>query len=320
MTERRPAIAVTGANGFVGAALCRHLLARGERVVGIVRDPGAALAAGVERRVVGPVGPETDWRAALAGIGQVVHLAARVHVPWDGAAEALEEFRRVNTYATGNLAREAAGQGVQKFVLLSTIKALGDGKADGTPYTDADPAAPTDDYGRSKAEAEDAVASAAAGSGMAVAMLRPPLVYGPGVRANFLALLRACDSPYPLPLGGIGNRRSLLGLDNLVSAIAFCLDRDDVADRKFLVRDGEDLSTPELAARLRKALGRPARIMWAPIGPIKALARIGICRGLAQRLAGSLLADDGGIRAFGWRPPLTVDEGLARVAEWWRGR
>ncbi len=320
MTERRPAIAVTGANGFVGAVLCRHLLARGERVVGIVRDPGAALVKGVERCVVGPVGPETDWKAALTGVGRVVHLAARVHVPWDGAAEALEEFRRVNTYATGNLAREAARQGIQRFILLSTIKALGDGKPDGTPYTDTDPLAPTDAYGRSKAEAEEAVALAAAGSGMAVAMLRPPLVYGPDVRANFLVLLRACDTPYPLPLGGIGNRRSLLGLDNLVSAIALCLDHPEAVGRKFLVRDGEDLSTPELAARLRKALGRPARIVWAPVGPIKALARIGICRGLAQRLAGSLLADDSGIRSLGWQPPLTVDEGLARVAQWWRGR
>ncbi len=317
---RSGAIAITGANGFVGAALCRQLLAKGQRVVGIVRDPGATLPKGVERCVVGPVGPETDWSQAMRGAKAVVHLAARVHVQWDGAADALDEFRRVNTYATENLARAAAQQGVERFVLLSTIKSLGDGKADGTPYTDSDPLAPADAYGRSKAEAEQAVAAVSAGSGMASVILRPPLVYGPDVRANFLVLLRACDTPYPLPLGGIANRRSLLGLDNLVSAVDFVLESPAAAGRKFLVRDGEDLSTPELAIRLRQALGRPARIIPTPVGLLRALGRVGLLRGLAQRLAGSLTADDSAIRALGWTPPLTVDQGLAEVARWWRSR
>jgi nucleoside-diphosphate-sugar epimerase len=321
VTEKRAAtVAVTGANGFVGLALCRHLLAQGRRVLGVVRDPGACLPQGVERRVVGPVNAGTDWTAAVAGAGSVVHLAARVHVQWDGAAEALEEFRRVNTYASENLAREAAKSGIQRFVLLSTIKVLGEGKPDRTPYTDTDPMAPQDAYGQSKAEAEQAVVSEAAALGMEYAVLRPPLVYGPGVRANFLALLRACDTPYPLPLGGIDNARSLLGLANLIAAIEVMLDHPGAAGGRFLVRDGEDLSTPALAARLRHALGRPARIWPAPVGLMRGLAGLGIACGLVQRLAGSLTAEDSGLRALGWLPPETVDQGLAQVARWWRGR
>ncbi|MGQ0674546.1 MAG: NAD-dependent epimerase/dehydratase family protein [Rhodospirillales bacterium] len=320
MSGSGDATAVTGANGFVGAALCRALLARGEQVVGIVRDPGAGLPKGVERRIVPAIGPDTDWSAALAGVGRVVHLAARVHVPWDGAADALAEFRQVNTYGTESLAREAAAQRIARFVFISTIKVLGDGKADGTPYMDDDAPAPTDAYGRSKAEAEQVLDAIAASSGMAATVLRPPLLYGPGIRANFLTLLRACDSPYPLPLGGIDNRRSLLGLDNLVSAILLCLDYPAAAGRKFLVRDGEDLSTPGLAARLRKALGRPERIVAAPVGLLNALGRFAIFRPAVQRVAGSLTADDAGIRTLGWLPPLTVDQGLAQVAAWWRAR
>jgi nucleoside-diphosphate-sugar epimerase len=312
------AVAVTGANGFVGTALCRALLARGERVVALVRDPGAALPKGAERRVVGPIGPETDWEGMLTGVDRLVHAAARVHVPWDGAAEALTEFRRVNAYGTARLAAAAAAQGVRKFVFLSSIKALGDGKADGTPYSDADPPAPADAYGRSKAEGEQALAEAAAPKGMAWAVLRPPLVYGPGVRGNFLTLLRACDTPYPLPVGGIGNRRSLLALANLVSGILFVLDHPRAAGGKFLIRDGEDLSTTELVVRTRKALGRPARIVPAPIGLLRALGAVGLFRGAVRRMAGSLAADDSGLRALGWQPPLSVDQGLAQVAAWWK--
>lgn len=316
----RKTIAVTGANGFVGAALGRHLLAKGHRVFGIVRDPGATLIKGVERRVVGPVGPDTDWTDAVAGVDAVVHLAARVHVQWDGAAEALEDFRKVNTYATANLAQTAAKQGVCRFVFLSTIKVLGDGKSGGAPYTDSDPCAPTDAYGRSKAEAEEALAAIAGKSGMEAVILRPPLVYGPGVRANFLALLRACDTPYPIFLGGIDNRRSLLGLENLVSAIILGLEHPEAPGKRLLVRDGEDLSTRELAARLRKALGRPARIAPAPVFLMNILGHIGLFRAAVLRLAGSLRAEDSAIRALGWQPPQTVDQGLAEVARWWRSR
>jgi nucleoside-diphosphate-sugar epimerase len=315
---RKGAVAVTGANGFVGTALCRALLARGDRVVALVRDPGAALPKGAERRVVGPIGPGTDWGGMLGGVDRLVHLAARVHVQWDGAAEALTEFRRVNTYGTARLAEAAAAQGVRRFVFLSSIKALGDGKADGTPYADGDPPMPVDAYGRSKAEGEQALAEAAATRGMEWAVLRPPLVYGPGVRGNFLTLLMACDTPYPLPVGGIGNRRSLLGLDNLVAGILCVLDHPRAAGGKFLIRDGEDLSTTELVARTRRALGRPVRIWPAPVGALRALGAIGLFRGAVRRMAGSLTADDSGLRALGWQPPLTVDQGLARLAAWWK--
>ena len=313
------AVLVTGANGFVGMALCRYLLAQGRRVVGAVRDPGAALPACVERCIVPEIGPDTDWNQALSGVGSVVHLAARVHVPGSGNGEALEEFRRVNAYGAATLARAAANRCIQRFIFISSVKVLGDENSDGSSYVDTDIPLPVDAYGRSKLEGEEAVAAVSQG-GMTAVILRPPLVYGPGVRANFLAFLGLCDTAITLPLGGIDNRRSLLALDNLVAAIAYVLDQPGAAGGRYLLKDGEDLSIGGLAARLRKALGRPERIWQAPPRLLGALNRIGPLSPRLKRLTGSLTVDDRGIRALGFAPPIGVDEGLARVARWWRAR
>ncbi|MCK6450201.1 MAG: NAD-dependent epimerase/dehydratase family protein [Alphaproteobacteria bacterium] len=317
-------VLVTGATGFVGAALCRALLKDGRKVAAALRQPGAVLPAGVEPRVVGEIGPDTDWRPALAGIAVVVHAAARVHQMHETAADALSAYRRVNTYGTARLAEACAAAcaaaGGRRLVFISSIKAMGDGNADGTPYREDQPCAPTDAYGRSKAEAEAALAGVA-GDRLETVILRPPLVYGPGARGNFPALLRLSDSPWPLPLGGIDNRRSLLALDNLVDAILRAIEHPAAAGRTFLVSDGEDLSTSALVARLRRALGRPERLFALPGSWWRAMRHVGPLAGAVGRLTGSLAVDAAAIRRdLGWRPPVAVDRALAQVAAAWRRR
>ena len=310
-------VLVTGATGFIGGALCRLLVAKGRPVVAALRRGDAALPPAVMPRIVGEVGPDTDWGPALDGVDAVAHLAARVHVLRDRAADPLGAFRAVNTYGTRHLAEVCAAKGIRRLVFLSSIKAMGDGQADGRPYEEADPLRPTDAYGRCKAEAEAALGQV--GGGLETVVLRPPLVYGPGVRGNFRSLLKLCDTPWPLPLGGLHNRRSLLALDNLVDAIALSLDHPRAAGRTYLLRDGEDLSTTDLAARIRAALGRPKRLVSLPESCWRAARALAPLRAAVERLAGSLTVDDGAIRReLGWRPPATVDEALAATIKAYR--
>ncbi len=310
-------VLVTGANGFVGRALGRELLRRGRRVRAAVRRD-AGLPDGCEARVVGDLGPDTDWSAALDGVDAVAHLAARVHVMRERAADPLAAFRRTNVDGTLRLARSAAAAGVRRLVFLSSVKALGEATPDG-PFTDSSPANPRDPYGVSKREAETGLSELAARSRMEVAILRPPLVYGPGVKGNFLSLLRLIERGVPLPLAAIANRRSLLYLGNLVDAVDLCLSHDGAAGRTFLIRDGEDLSSAELVRRLAAALGRRAPLLSLPEGVLRLAASCIGRRAAAQRLLGSLTVDDGRIRSeLDWQPPFTVDQGLAETAIWWR--
>jgi len=311
-------VLVTGANGFIGAALCRHLAREGRAVIGLVRRPEADLPGGIARRILPQIGPETDWTEALAGVDCVVHLAARVHILRDTARDPLYAFRQVNTYGTQRLAEACRAQGVRRFVFMSSVKALGDGAPGGRAYRDDDARRPTDAYGQSKAEAEEALAGIAAG-GLEVVVLRPPLVYGPWVRGNFRALLRLCDGPWPLPLGSLDNRRSLLALDNLVDAVVASIDHKAAAGRHYLLRDGQDLATGELVGRLRAALGRPPRLVPAPHRLLELMRRVDGLAGAVERLTGTLTVDDSGIRRdLGWTPPIGVDAALARVAAAWR--
>ena len=310
-------VLITGANGFVGRALGRELLRRGRRVRAAVRRD-AGLPDGCEVRVVGDLGPDTDWSAALEGVDAVAHLAARVHVMRERAADPLAAFRRTNVEGTLRLARSAAAAGVRRLVFLSSVKVLGEATPDG-PFTDSSPVNPQDPYGASKREAETGLFELAARSGMEVAILRPPLVYGPGVKGNFLSLLRLIDRGVPLPLAAIDNRRSLLYLGNLVDAVDLCLSHDGAAGRTFLIRDGEDLSSAELVRRLAAALGRRARLFSLPEGVLRLAANCIGRRAAAQRLLGSLTVDDRRIRSeLDWQPPFTVDQGLAETAIWWR--
>lgn len=304
-------VLVTGATGFIGAALVDRLLREGRFVVrAAVRREATELPVPIER-VAGDMDPGTNWEPALTGVNAVVHLAARVHVMREMATEPLAEFRRVNVSGTLNLARQAAAAGVQRFVYLSSVKVNGESGR----YTEADPPAPEDPYGISKHEAELGLRGMAAESGLEVVIIRPPLVYGPGVRANFQALMRAVARGVPLPLGAVDNRRSLVALDNLVDFIVTCLAHPSAANETFLVSDGEDLSTTDLIRRLGRAMDRPARLIPVPASVLMTAATLLGRRDVARRLLGSLQLDTSKARQrLSWVPPISVDEGLRRAA------
>ena len=312
-------VLVTGATGFIGPALVEALLAAGHRVrVALRRD--APLLPGVEYTITGGVGPATDWRPALLGVAAVVHLAARAHVTETGSG-ALERFRAVNSAGTRHLAEAAAASGVRRFVFLSSVKAMGESSPRDRALTESDTPAPEDAYGLSKREGEIALLDVAATSGLEPVIVRAPLVYGPGVKGNFLRLMRLVERGIPLPFGAVANRRSLVARANLAAALALCLKHPDAAGETFLVADGEDLSTPELIRRLARALGRPARLVPLPSALLNRAGRLMGRETEIARLTGDLAIDSGAIRArLGWRPIVTVDAALAETAAWYRGQ
>lgn len=303
--------AIVGAGGFVGRGLVERLRRDGHELVPIVRTP-AGIAG--ERRIDDLL--EADWDSLLAGADAVVHLAARVHMMTDTAANPLAEFRRINTEGTRRIAEAAARQGVKRFVFVSTVKVNGEATAPGRPFRADDPPRPEDPYGISKHEAEQALFAVARGTPMTATVIRPPLVHGPGVRGNFRSMMAWLRRGVPLPLGGAtGNRRSLVGLDNLVDLIAVALDHPAAAGETFLVSDGEDVSTARLLRVLGEALGRPARLVPVPPALILAAARLAGKGAAAGRLLGSLQVDIGPTRErLGWSPPVPLQEGLRRAA------
>lgn len=309
-------VLVTGAAGFIGRRLCDRLASRGFEVVPTVR--GGAARDGIS---VGDIGPETDWRGALAKQPEVVvHLAARVHVMNDDETDPLESYRAVNVEGSLNLARQAAAAGVRRFVLLSSIKVSGECTEQGRPFTADDAPASEDPYGISKREAEQLLRQIAADTGMEVVIIRPPLVYGPGVKANFESMMRWLVRGVPLPLAAVtDNRRSLVALDNLVDLIVTCLNHPAAANQTFLVSDGEDLSTAELLKRMGSALGCPARLFYLPPALLKLGATVLNKPDIYQRLCGSLQLDIAKTRQLlGWTPPVSVEEGLRRATEGFR--
>lgn len=308
-------ILVTGATGFVGRSLC-VTLASSHALRAVVRVPAKAeLPAGVEvvsRELVF----DEDWTTVLAGIQMVVHCAARVHVMNDQSADPLAEFRRVNVAGTMQLARQAAQLGVKRFVFLSSVKVNGERTGRGRSFLADQTPAPEDPYGISKMEAEEELRSLARDTGMEVVIIRPPLVYGPGVKANFLVMMRWLMRGIPLPLGAVtANRRSLVALGNLVDLIITCMDHPAAANQTFLVSDGESLSTAALLRRMGEALGRPARLIPIPVPLLQAGAALLGKRDMAQRLCGSLEVDISRTRELlGWTPPISIDEGLRQAA------
>ncbi|HUL90799.1 MAG TPA: NAD-dependent epimerase/dehydratase family protein [Burkholderiales bacterium] len=307
-------VVVTGATGFVGAAVCRELLARGHEVRAAVRRMTSAEGLpGVQRVVVPDLAMDFDRRALLAGIDVVVHLAAVAH-----RAVPEAEIRRVNVDATARLA-EAAGGLVRRFVFMSSVKVHGENSGDGA-YTETGPMQPQDAYARAKLEAERLLNQLAPRRGMELVLLRPPLVYGPGVRANFLNLLRWVDSGLPLPFASVRNRRSLIYLGNLADAVARCVEHPD-ASGPFLVSDDEIVSTPELVGRIARALGTPARLVRMPVGLLRLLGTISGRSGAVRRLTGNLVIDAArSRRVLDWRPSATLDAGLAETALWFRSK
>jgi len=313
-------VLVTGANGFVAAALLPELVATGHDVRAAVRQAeGWTPPEGIETVEVGDIGPDTDWSAALDGVGSVIHLAARTHVMRETETDPLAAYRRINVEGTRRLAEAAASHGVRRLIYLSSIKVNGERTDEGRPFTEDSVPAPEDDYGRTKWEAEQALQEIAgqSESGMGVVVLRPPLVYGPGVKGNFRSLLSLCSRRAPLPLSRIRNARSLIYVGNLAHALRTALEHPAAHNRTFLLRDGEDLSTPDLIRRTAEALGRRARLFPAPTGGLRLAARLSGRSAAAGRLLGSLQVDDRKIREIlGWQPPFSVVEGLRATAAW----
>jgi nucleoside-diphosphate-sugar epimerase len=305
-------VLVTGASGFVGAALCRELLARGHTVRAAVRRlvPPGTVPPRLHQILVPDIAAEFDRRALVDGVGTVVHLAAIAH-----RSNQIEgELRRVNCDAAVRLAQAAAGR---RFVFLSSVKVHGEDSGSGT-YAEDDALNPQDSYGRSKLEAELALNETAARNGIELVIIRPPLVYGPEVKANFLRLLGWVDSGLPLPFASVRNRRSLIYVGNLVDAIARFAEHP-AARGPFLVSDEESVSTPELVSRIARALERPARLFPAPPALLRAAGMIAGRRDEVRRLTGNLAIDSfRARRLLDWRPPYTLDAGLAETARWFR--
>lgn len=313
-------ILVTGATGFVGRALVPLLRTCGHTVRAAVRRPDAVLPVGVEAVLVGEIGSLTDWRAALDGIEAVVHLAGLAHNRYrrEDFPDQRHAFTEINLGGTRRLAEAAAAAGIRRMVYVSSLKAVCEG-GDAALVTGATPARPGSDYGRSKLMAEDALAEVAAGSDLEAVVLRPPLVYGPGVSANFAQLLDLCRRGVPLPLASIRNQRSFLFVGNLADAIVRCLDHPGAVGGRFLLHDGTPLSTPDLLRRTAAALGRPARLLPVPVPVLDGLARLVGRLPAARRLTGSLAVDDAALReAIGWTPPFTTEDGLRITAEWFK--
>lgn len=310
-------VLVTGASGFVGSAVLKHLADQGHEVRGAYRHGVPPSPTGADGILVGDMGDAQDWRAALAGVSAVVHTAARVHILSDKSSDPLHDFRRVNVKGTADLARQAAVTGVRRFVFLSSVKVNGEFTEAGQPFTADDVPAPEDHYGVSKHEAEQVLRQIAAETGMEVVIIRPPLVYGPGVKANFESMMRWLARGVPLPLAAVNeNRRSLVALDNLVDLIVTCLNHPAAANQTFLVSDGEDLSTAQLLKRTGTAMGHPARLFYMPPTLLKLGATVLNKPGIYQRLCGSLQLDIAKTRQLlGWTPPVSVDGGLRRAAE-----
>jgi nucleoside-diphosphate-sugar epimerase len=316
----QPTCLITGASGFVGRTLLQTLHERQWTCRAVLRQPRPNRAdkpspVHTDFITANGIDAETQWAPALDGMATVVHLAARVHVMADASAAPLADFRAVNVGGTLALARQAASAGVQRFVFVSSVKVNGESSSTHQALRELDAPTPQDPYAISKHEAEIGLRQIATETGMEVVIIRPPLVYGPGVKANFAALMNAIAKGTPLPLGALNNRRSLVGLDNLVDFIITCLTHTAAANETFLVSDGEDLSTTELARRLGIALNRPARLIPVPATWLMAGARLLGRRAAAERLCGNLQVDITKARTLlGWAPPISVDEGLRRAA------
>ena len=318
-------ILITGATGFIGSALSHGLLEAGHPVSGTVRAStgishwATPESANFDWVVLHDRSPERETNEALQGVQIVVHLAARVHVMVDDAPNPLREFQRVNVDWTERLARAAASQGVHRFVYLSSIKVNGEQTV--VPFTEQDPPKPQDPYGVSKWEAEQVLAQVSMQTEMETVVVRSPLVYGPGVRGNFLQLLNIIRRGFPFPLASIRNQRSLVYLGNLVDALARCTQDPRAAGRTYLVRDGEDLSTPELVRRLGVAMGSRVCLWSCPTTFLYWMGQVAGKREIIDRLVGSLQVNSSKIQTeLDWHPPFTVDAGLSETAAWFSAR
>ena len=307
-------ILVTGANGFIGHALFSQLRNQQHDVIGAVRRscdyPDMTVLVDA-----------LSWSKALTNQNVVIHTAAHAHVMNETQPDALAVYRAVNVERTRKLAEQAADAGVKRFIFLSSIKVNGEQTISGAHFTSKSNAFPEDVYGISKWEAEQALHEVSARTGLEVVIIRPPLVYGPGVKGNFLSMLGWLSRGMPLPLGAIQNQRSLVGIDNLIDLIITCIDHTAAANQTFLVSDGEDLSITKLLRRMSESLGKPARLIPVPASLLQFGAKLLGKQDMAQRLLGNLQVDIAHTKkVLDWTPPVSVDEGLRRTAEWYLNR
>jgi nucleoside-diphosphate-sugar epimerase len=309
-------VLITGVSGFVGTALATTVYGNGFSVVGAVRSLSETIPDFVEQISIGNIIFDTNWKDSLNNIDVVVHLAARVHVMQDTSSNPLEEFRRINTKATINLARQAAESGVKRFIYLSSIKVNGESTGPGAPFTEKDEYIPVDPYALSKYEGEVGLLELAKKTQMEVVIIRPPLVYGPGVKANFQSMMKWLYKGVPLPFGSIDNKRSLVALDNLVDLILTCIDHPAAVNQVFLVSDGIDLSTTELLQRVAIALGKKPILLPVNQQLLKWGLKLVGKKDLAQRLCGSLQVDiSKAQKLLNWTPAISVEKALRKTAE-----
>jgi len=309
-------ILTTGATGFVGKVLLSELVAQNFSVSAAVRDDAAIIANGVRKITVGDLTKVSDWQAALQSIDVVIHVAGRAHIMNDNVVDPLTAFREMNTEVTLLLAKQAAEMGVKRFVFVSSVKVNGEMAVLNHPFKPDDGFIPNDPYGLSKYEAEKGLLVLAKETGMDIVIIRPPLVYGAGVRANFASMMTWVNKNIPLPFGSIHNQRSLVALDNLVSFIIHCIDHPKAANEVFLISDGEDVSTTQLLKKVAKAFNKKALLIPVPVSVMTLAAKLIGKADVANRLFGSLQVDSSKARdLLGWKPVTTMDEQLKKIAE-----
>lgn len=309
-------VLVTGGNGFLGTALINRFNLDQKFIVRSARrqvtQPGSATDFEVE---VGDINSETDWSDALKDVAVVIHTAARVHVMKELVSDSLAEYRKVNVGGSLNLAKQAAKAGVKRFIFVSSVKVNGEHTKIGSPFTEDDIPSPLDPYGISKFEAEMALLAVGREMGIEIVIIRPVLVYGPGVKANFHVMMKWLSRGVILPFGGVENRRSFISIGNLVDLLVTCIEHPAAKDQIFLASDGQDMSTNELLKLLGQALGQPARLIYIPIPLLKAVAYIFGKGNVAQRLLGSLQVSSTKAQILlGWKPPFSVKESLSKTA------
>ncbi len=314
-------ILITGASGFIGQALCSKLVSEGHQPRAVVRSTDSIPSvAGLDVLVVGEVGAQTDWTLAMAGVDCVIHCAARAHVMNEVETDALSAYRSVNVAGTRRLAEQGSALGLRRLVYLSSIKVNREQTTRGMQLLSSDSPAPEDPYGVSKWEAEQALWAVSKRTGLEVVVIRPPLVYGPGVKGNLLRLLRLVERGVPLPLGAVHNKRSLVGLSNLMDLLLCCAKHPAAAGKTFLASDGHDLSTPQFIRLIAEGMNKPSLLVPVPVALLQAVSTLLGKRDEIARLVSSLQVDTSQtVAELAWTAPVSVEDGVREMALWYSG-